>query len=120
MPSLRPDDRLARRDAKGTYAAAMDKRAGATVRLSDLPKNVTRDDDGNVFIDDIPMVDQGQKGYCVVASVQRLFEYYGIPCDQHQLAQIAGADPHGPWRVHIPRPDWLPVYWRGPGPAGAR
>jgi len=39
------------------------------------------------------MVDQGAKGYCVVASVQRLFEYYGIACDMHQLAQIAGSDP---------------------------
>lgn len=85
--------RLARRDAKGAYAAAMKKRAGATVRLSDLPRNVERDDDGNVFIADIPMVDQGQKGYCVVATAQRLFEYYGIPCDQHQLAQIADSDP---------------------------
>lgn len=85
--------RMARRDAEGTYAAAMNARAGATVRLSDLPRNVKRDNDGNVFVKGVPMVDQGQKGYCVVASAQRLFEYYGIPCDQHQLAQIANADP---------------------------
>ncbi len=85
--------RLCRRDAKGAYAAAMRSRAGATVRLSDLPQNVEEDDKGNVFVADIPMVDQGQKGYCVVASTQRLFEYYGIPCDQHQLAQIAESDP---------------------------
>jgi hypothetical protein len=38
------------------------------------------------------MVDQGAKGYCVVASAQRLFEYYGISCDQHQLAKIARSD----------------------------
>ncbi|MFV1994464.1 MAG: hypothetical protein ACC661_03420, partial [Verrucomicrobiales bacterium] len=85
--------RLARRDAKGAYAAAMQNRAGATVKLSDLPKNVVRDGDGNVYVKNVPMVDQGQKGYCVVASTQRLFEYYGIACDQHQLAQISGADP---------------------------
>ncbi|MDB4662241.1 C39 family peptidase, partial [Verrucomicrobiales bacterium] len=85
--------RMARRDAEGTYAAAMNARAGATVRLSDLPRNVKRDNEGNVFVKGVPMVDQGQKGYCVVASAQRLFEYYGIPCDQHQLAQIANADP---------------------------
>ena len=52
-----------------------------------------RDSGGNVYIPDIPMVDQGAKGYCVVASAQRLFEYYGIPADMHQLAQIAGSDP---------------------------
>lgn len=85
--------RLARRDAKGAYAAAMKSRAGASVSLSELPKFVERDDEGNVFVKDLPMVDQGQKGYCVVASTQRLFEYYGIACDQHQLAQIADADP---------------------------
>jgi hypothetical protein len=85
--------RLARRDAKGAYAAAMKSRTGASVSLSDLPKFVERDAEGNVYVKDLPMVDQGQKGYCVVASTQRLFEYYGIACDQHQLAQIANADP---------------------------
>ena len=85
--------RLARRDAQGAYAAAMKSRAGASVSLSDLPKFVERDSEGNVYVKDLPMVDQGQKGYCVVASTQRLFEYYGIACDQHQLAQIANADP---------------------------
>ncbi|NNE92936.1 MAG: hypothetical protein HKN23_14930 [Verrucomicrobiales bacterium] len=86
--------RFARRDAKGAYAAAMQTRPEAAVKLSDLPENVTEDEEGNVFIENIPMVDQGRKGYCVVASAQRLFEYYGIPCDQHQLAQIAEADPN--------------------------
>jgi len=38
------------------------------------------------------MVDQGNKDYCVVASVQRVFEYYQIPCDMHQLAQLAETD----------------------------
>ncbi|MEQ1841955.1 MAG: hypothetical protein ABL994_16245, partial [Verrucomicrobiales bacterium] len=85
--------RLARRDAGGAYEAAMQSRPGASVKLSDLPAKVKRDESGNVFITDIPMVDQGAKGYCVVASAQRLFEYYGIHCDMHQLAQIAGSDP---------------------------
>lgn len=85
--------RLARRDAGGAYEAAMQERAGASVKLSELPGNLKRGEDGAVFITGIPMVDQGAKGYCVVASAQRLFEYYGIPCDMHQLAQIAGSDP---------------------------
>lgn len=84
--------RLMRRDATGAMAAAMQSRSGASVKLSDLPRNVKTDKNGNTVIQNIPMVDQGRKGYCVVASAQRLFEYYGIPCDQHQLAQIAGAD----------------------------
>lgn len=85
--------RLARRDAGGNYEAALQDRAGASVKLSELPSRIRRNDDGDVYIAGIPMVDQGAKGYCVVASAQRLFEYYGIPCDMHQLAQIAGSDP---------------------------
>lgn len=85
--------RLARRDAGGVYEAAMQDRAGATVKLSELPAHVARTPDGDVRIQGIPMVDQGAKGYCVVASTQRLFEYYGIACDMHQLAQVAGSDP---------------------------
>jgi len=85
--------RFARRDAGGAYEAATRSRAGASVKLSELPANVKKDDKGNVYVSGLPMVDQGRKGYCVVASAQRLFEYYGIPCDQHQLAQIAGSDP---------------------------
>ena len=86
--------RLAKRDAEGAYEAATQTRSAARVRLSDLPRNVARRSDGSVFIDGIPMVDQGAKGYCAVASAQRLFEYYGIPSDMHQLALIAGSDPN--------------------------
>ena len=66
--------RLAKRDAGGAYEAATKARAGATVKLSDLPQNVKRDSGGNVYIPDIPMVDQGAKGYCVVASAPRVYE----------------------------------------------
>lgn len=81
--------KIAPRDAKGAFAAAFQDRAA--VRVSDLPKNVIRKG-SEVLVGDIPMVDQGPKGYCVVATAQRLFEYYGIPADQHQLAQVANAD----------------------------
>ncbi|MFR4224380.1 MAG: hypothetical protein ACLT38_12745 [Akkermansia sp.] len=40
-----------------------------------------------MVIQDIPMVDQGQKGYCVVATAARIFAYYGMDyVDQHELA----------------------------------
>ena len=83
--------KIAPRHAKGAFAAAFQGRSAAA-KLSDLPKNVIRSANGDVFIKGIPMVDQGPKGYCVVASAQRLFEYYGIPADQHQIAQVAGSD----------------------------
>ena len=83
--------KIAPRDAKGAFAAAFQGRSMAA-KLSELPKNLSKAANGDVYIKGIPMVDQGPKGYCVVASAQRLFEYYGIPADQHQIAQVAGSD----------------------------
>ncbi|MEI6654261.1 MAG: C39 family peptidase [Verrucomicrobiota bacterium] len=62
----------------------------ASVRRSDLAKSVTREATGDVFIPNIPMVDQGDKGYCAVATAARLFNYYGAPADQHEMAQVVG------------------------------
>jgi hypothetical protein len=50
---------------------------------------------GDVFIKDVPMVDQGQKGYCVVASTERVMRYYGTSVDANELAQIANSDGEG-------------------------
>ena len=47
---------------------------------------------GDVKLRDLPMVDQGDKGYCVVASVERVMRYYGAAVDQHELAQVANSD----------------------------
>ncbi len=64
------------------------------VKKSDLPANVVRED-GDVYIKGIPMVDQGQKGYCVVAATARMFGYYGLQVDQHEIAQMAGSSASG-------------------------
>ncbi len=86
--------RIARPKASGSLAASLTHtRGGAAARLGDLPENVVKEDNGDVYITKLPMVDQGDKGYCVVATVQRVFEYYGIGADMHQIAQIAEADP---------------------------
>ncbi|MEO8614982.1 MAG: C39 family peptidase [Luteolibacter sp.] len=81
--------RIAPQNAKGLIAASL-RGQSTTVKMSELPQHVSKGPDGDVWIKDLPMVDQGQKGYCVVASAQRLFEYYGISADQHQIAQAAG------------------------------
>ncbi|MDD3116263.1 MAG: C39 family peptidase [Victivallaceae bacterium] len=44
---------------------------------------------------EIPMVNQGEKGYCVVAVLERILQYYGSEFDQHQLAQLAKTDYRG-------------------------
>lgn len=58
-------------------------------RKKDLREFVEERENGDVFIRDIPMVDQGRKGYCAVASAERVFRYYGLQVDQHAMAQIA-------------------------------
>jgi len=86
--------RIARKGSKSALAKAMlSERGGASVRLSDLTQAVEKNQKGDIYIKKLPMVDQGSKGYCVVATVQRLFEYYGIGADMHQLAYVAGSDP---------------------------
>jgi hypothetical protein len=62
---------------------------GQPTRRSGLAGNVEKKDNGDVFINGIPMVDQGQKGYCAVATAERVARYYGLEVDQHEIAQLA-------------------------------
>jgi hypothetical protein len=60
------------------------------------PEHVKKDAaSGDVWIADVPMVDQGQKGYCVVASAERVMRYYGTNVDQQELAQVANTSSSG-------------------------
>ena len=58
---------------------------------TELAKSVRKEKDGDVWISGIPMVDQGEKGYCAVASAERVLRYYGLEVDQHEMAQISNA-----------------------------
>ena len=59
-------------------------------------EHVKRNDRGDVFIADVPMVDQGGKGYCVPATVERLARYYGVSgVDMHKLAEQANTKNSG-------------------------
>ena len=64
--------------------------AGAAKGAKKIADNVVRDPRGDVFIDNVPMVDQGQKGYCAVAASERVLRYYGVDVDEHEIAQAAG------------------------------
>ena len=78
-PSRDPAKRsLVRADRKGIVAR------------QNLKENIRREANGNVYIANIPMVDQGQKGYCVAAVLERVLRYYSIPANQHTLAQLFG------------------------------
>ena len=94
--------RIARPNAEGSLAASMThSRGGAAVKMGDLQDNVVKDDNGDVYLSNMPMVDQGDKGYCVVASTQRVFEYYGIGADMHQIAQVTDANPDSGTSSHL-------------------
>jgi hypothetical protein len=57
--------------------------------------HVRKDPNGDVALAGIPMVDQGEKGYCVVATAERVLRYYGSQVDEHELAQIANSSATG-------------------------
>ena len=58
-----------------------------TIHRKNLAGNVRKNDSGDIWIENIPMVDQGPKGYCVPATVERILRYYGVTqITMHQLA----------------------------------
>lgn len=66
--------------------------ANATRARFTGPMHVKRDlASGDVVIPDVPMVDQGQKGYCVVAATERVMRYYGVSVDANELAEVANS-----------------------------
>lgn len=74
------------------------ERGGANdaANRSDLKERVCKEEGGPVWIDGIPMVDQGEKGYCLPAAVSRVFAYYGMDgVDQHALAALCGSSAEG-------------------------
>lgn len=65
------------------------------VAKSSLTANLSREANGDVVIKSVPMVDQGPKGYCVVATTERVFRYLGLDVDQHEMAAVANASAAG-------------------------
>ncbi len=50
--------------------------------------NVKKKKNGDLTIQGIPMIDQGEKGYCAPATCARILQYYGYDLDEHQLANL--------------------------------
>ena len=60
------------------------------IRRSDVAGNIVRRENGDVYLGNIPMIDQGGKGYCAPATVERCLLYYGIrEIDMHKIANLA-------------------------------
>ena len=66
-----------------------------TKLIKDLRAHLRREANGDVYLADVPMVDQGPKGYCAAAVTERVMRYYGLEFDQHQVAQVAGTTASG-------------------------
>ncbi len=67
-----------------------------TVRKSELRGSITTEEDGTVWLKGVPMVDQGMKGYCMPATLARIFAFYGMDkVDQHALAAVCDSDAGG-------------------------
>ena len=60
---------------------------------SSLKAGLVRKRNGDVYIQGIPMIDQGSKGYCVCATTARVLNYYGRAATMHEVAKMAGGDP---------------------------
>ncbi len=64
-----------------------------TKSKSSLATNVKKNPaTGDVYLTGVPMIDQGQKGYCVSASCARVFNYLGVKCDQDEIAELVKND----------------------------
>lgn len=50
---------------------------------------------GDVILRDMPMVDQGPKGYCVPATWERAMRYMGVPADMYVLAMAGQSNAGG-------------------------
>ena len=82
--------------AKGAgESGASARRQQAAKGAAGFVANVKRNDEGDVYVANVPMVDQGDKGYCSVAAAERVLRYFGQNMDEHEIAQIAGTSAEG-------------------------
>ena len=112
-------------EQKGEYTAlrlmptATADAGGRSSRVTDaelrnrMKDNVVRRENGDLLISNIPMMDQGPKGFCVPATYARALLYSGVPADLYLLALLGKTGVGGgalmlpPWK--IPCGPWPPA-----------
>lgn len=82
------------------YPGGLDKEAllvnrQAKAELVNSNERLNRRANQDVILVGVPMVDQGQKGYCAVATMERILRFYGSEINQHELAQQANSSGQG-------------------------
>ena len=60
-----------------------------------MKANVIHRPNGDIVVENIPMVDQGPKGFCVPATYARALLYAGVPADLYLLALLGRTDVGG-------------------------
>ena len=60
---------------KGGAKVKASVKSGGIVSKTKAKSHVKKNADGDVWIDGVPMVDQGQKGYCAAATSERVLRY---------------------------------------------
>ena len=87
-------------EQKGEYTAlrilpaGVADAGGRSARISDaqlrerMKSNVIHRENGDVVVGNIPMIDQGPKGFCVPATYARVLIYSGVPADLYLLALL--------------------------------
>ena len=76
--------------------AAFADAGGKMAKTSDIVirqharSNIENRKNGDIVVTDIPMVDQGPKGYCVPATAERAMRFMGVPADMYVLANAGG------------------------------
>lgn len=59
-------------------------------RRGAIKDNVTTQSNGDVTIENIPMFNQGSRGYCAIGTLAMITQYYGLNINIDQLAAKAG------------------------------
>jgi hypothetical protein len=77
---------------------AMTRDAEVKARLA---SSVVTDPNGDVHITQIPMVDQGPKGYCVPATFERVMRTMGLEADMYLLAMVGQSGAGGGTSVEL-------------------
>ena len=64
-----------------------------------LKESVLETPDGHLVIANIPMICQGDKGYCAPATLARILQYYGYPVSLHSLSELAETSATGGTKI---------------------
>ncbi len=66
-----------------------------------LLSTVVKSENGDVYLTEIPMVDQGPKGYCVPATFERVMRTMGLEADMYLLAMVGQSGAGGGTSVEL-------------------